>query len=178
MGYSTTMYAVDLEDVVRAQGSKDGSLVAKIVKRYAADIEESNAWFEEELADGAPTLDEALRQIVDGAPLDADYGFQYGYALELLCRHFGARVDEDQIGFIEHLGLRTKLNDERPPIEIPEPDDFPKISHLKRDELGPEIASLEKQLAAPGEQHDAQEKFIKQLRRAQDRAKAVVTFTY
>jgi hypothetical protein len=181
MGYTTSFYAVDLDDLRSVIGTQDAALPAALKAEFADDIADSAAWHSDRIDDGAPTLDQALTQLLHGDALDAAHGFQYGYALELLCRHFGARVDDDDIGFVAQLGLQTSLNaDHRLPIALPKPEDFPSINYLTRVELPEELARLEAQTRQTRDKGlaEAQRGLLEILRAVIAGGQDLVTFTY
>jgi len=87
--------AVDLQQVRKAVGSKNRSLLPALQKRFGP-------WFEnidEQVADmdeGSPSLEEVLKLLVAGKPVSADWPFQFAVAVELLYRHFGEVLSDRQ----------------------------------------------------------------------------------
>lgn len=146
MSYSTTLYAVDIEHLQATFGSQDAALLANIERKYAGEIADSNTSFDEEIAEGAPTRQKALREIIDGEITRPDYGFQYGYALEYLCRHLGeivaSRFLNGVFGSLADLEVDTFLAQDRLPLPLPEPDDFPFISYMTPEEITEELQRL------------------------------------
>jgi len=182
MGYGTLAYAVDLDRLRSAYGSKDRAMFQAIEKREADDIRDRDEWFRDRIKRGAPSLREAVAQIIEGqinAPPWA--GFQYGYALELLCKHLGHVLENrDRVSFIEHLGTPTGLTSSGPPLPISRPEDFPSIGFLTADQVGDEYLRLKDQDLSH-ERKDlewAREEFRSFLRLAFERKLALVTFTY
>lgn len=184
MGYTTNFYAVDLGAVRAAIGSKDAALTEGLLAEFKDELARSDKWFAKKVAAGAPSLATAIAELVDGKPLNETAGFQYGYALELLCRHFGEQLDIDDISFISDLELDTRLNeDHRLPITMPKPDDFPSINFLVQDDLKREIANVKPQVKADDDEADedmkeARESFLDALKQAQESGKDLVIFTY
>jgi len=183
MGYSTVFYAIDLSRLRSALGSKDEHLLQAIAKANSDQIEESNEWFEDEIDEGAPSLSDALRQLVMGEPLDDDSGFMYAYATELLVSHLGERLDVDDIGWVSDLKLDSPLDlDHRIPVEIPQPADFPSFSHLTRDELQPQLETIQRVMQADTTDEDGLNDLRQELHDALHHARKkkldVVTFTY
>lgn len=145
MGYQTTVYAVDLRDLRAAFGSNDGDLLRDISERYAEDFADADESFETEIAAGALTLEAAIAELIQGTLSGSpSTAFQYGYALEILCRHFGTKLDTDMLGEIEGIGLAEQLATAGPPIAIPTPeDDFPVIGYMTHQETVAELQRIE-----------------------------------
>lgn len=74
MGYYVYPFVVDVDAVRAVVGSGDEELVAKILKKQKAEIADNAESFADEIEAGAPRVE------------------QYGYALELLCRHLGKEL--------------------------------------------------------------------------------------
>lgn len=85
--------AVDLDRVRNAVGSKSRSLLPALLKRYPT-------WFEgvkTQLADAGnsgPPLEDVLKQLIAGKPIDPRWDFQFAVAIELLYRHFGSVLSD------------------------------------------------------------------------------------
>ncbi len=167
MSYGIMAYAVSLKKIENALGksnakrgllgrlfgpSKD-SLVEKIKQKSAYRFEQDEEDLDEE-DEGQPlTLHQALVDLLDGNELDERFGDKYGYALELLCDHFGkclensawtamridlaeqveeemtqAGIDDNVISPTNHLRFRG------PPIQIPR-DDSPSIGFVRNHEM-------------------------------------------
>ena len=135
MGYAYSVFAVDLRKL-RPHGKK---LFAELRDKYADDIEEADNWFDTYIIQkGAPTRLRALWQLMMKLPLQKDAGFQYGYCIEMLCKHFGERVDETSLTWFDDV-LDPLLKKARCPktdkllgkgvfpIKIPPPADFPEL---------------------------------------------------
>src|SRR5262245_3777590 len=83
-------FAVNLDEVRNAVGSKSRSLLPALRKRFGP-------WFEnvdEQVADSedGPSLEEVLKLLVAGKPIDASWSFQFAVSVELLYRHFGVEL--------------------------------------------------------------------------------------
>jgi hypothetical protein len=143
MSYPYSAFAVDLKKLAAAAGSKDKKLEAALLKKFAKHYAENAAWFEDEIAEGAPTLDAAVAQVLAGtAPKRSKHGFQYGYAAEVLVQHLGTRIDEDELGLgagdaVEPFFKKAKLpsfdkltKNGVLPMAIPKPANFPDISTM------------------------------------------------
>ena len=155
MSHAFSVFAVDLARLKEVRAGKDHKLMVALRKKYARRFAENSEWFAKEIAAGAPTLDQALERIIAGKIPRAEHGFQYGYAVELLCIHLGTRIDQEAISWFdaqldpllkrankkantfELLGL-GKL-----PFPLPAAKDFPQIGTL--DAKG--LATLETALA-------------------------------
>ncbi|MCB9565680.1 MAG: hypothetical protein H6710_00360 [Myxococcales bacterium] len=141
MSLSLTLYLVDLERARGAIGSGDDKLLRQIGGRFKADLARADEWFSSEIERGAPTRHDALRAVIEGGPFDARYGFQYGYAYEMICRHFGRYLNNNAFSpfrgdWLEEVdrGLGTLGIDALrvttfmyggPPAPLPRPSDFP-----------------------------------------------------
>lgn len=138
MGYAYAVYAVDLNSLRATFGCKDEALYATLCAEYADDLKENASWFEDDIADGAPTLARALRDLLWGEP-KVEHGFQYGYAAELLCRHLGERVDDLELASFDEVAdplLRVSKTSELlgrgvMPMTFPAPEDFPEIGTVE-----------------------------------------------
>jgi hypothetical protein len=89
MSYGLGMYLVDLDEVHGVIGSQNVKLRRMIGGRFKAAFAAADKWFDEEIADGAPSRYEALRAVIDGGPFDDHYAFQYGYAYRMICEFLG-----------------------------------------------------------------------------------------
>jgi hypothetical protein len=85
-------YSVSLADVRKFFGSMDVALCTKLEALYRREIADNAAIHRQAIADGAPTLDVALRHLCAGDAQARRFGAQYVYALELLCANFGAKL--------------------------------------------------------------------------------------
>lgn len=90
-------YSVPLEAVRGFFGSKDPQLCMKIETLFKREIADNASIFRQAIADGAPPLDVALRQLCAGQPAALQFGAQYVYALELLCAHFGGKLRNQSV---------------------------------------------------------------------------------
>ena len=168
MSYGIMAYAVSLEKVESALGKSNAkrgllgrlfgpstdSLVEKIKQKSAYRFEQDEEDLDEE-DEGQPlTLQQALVDLLDGNDLRSSYGDKYGYALELLCEHFGESLDNSawsamriewaeqvqeemtQVGIEENaISLTNHLMFRGSPIQIPGPTDSPAIGFLRNDEI-------------------------------------------
>ena len=143
MSYPYSAFAIDLKKLTAAVGSKDTKLEAALKKKYADDYAEHDENFEDEIGEGAPTLERAVSDIIAGKiPKKSKHGFVYGYAVEKLVQHFGTRIDEDELGLGASKAIDKALKKaKQPPFEkltknlvmpiaIPVPNDFPDISTM------------------------------------------------
>ncbi len=168
MGNGLSIYHVNLAKLRAAAGSGDERL-AKSVNRKLADEIDSNAnFFAHQIGKGAPRLDRAVTEIISG-PLGRkkrEHAFQYGYALELLCRYFGSggmseafeRLRDDwprrydtalkRVGVGDAIRI-TKLLRWSPPIAVPHrPNWFPVIATIEANAASHAIAKLDKRALA------------------------------
>lgn len=115
------VFAVQLDMLHDAVGSRDEKLVQRI-SRYSAEAWSSeDDYWSDEIADGAPTSSAALRAVIDGGPFDEHYGHRYRWAYQNICEFLFADYgmsDEYFSGFrsgwledvgkgLEQLGITT-----------------------------------------------------------------------
>jgi hypothetical protein len=91
MSAQFSTFAVDLDEVRSVAGSKRRSLLPALERRFGP-------WFgnvNEQLADAerGPPLEEVLKLLIAGKPIDPRWSFQFAVAVELLYRHFGVELD-------------------------------------------------------------------------------------
>lgn len=170
MSYGITPIAVSLEQVQgvigvdrtpgflrRLIGSRTERLIHTIKREFAHRFEQ-----DESVDENEPTLEKALSDLLAGAELSTAHGHKYAYALDLLCDHFGefldnsawsamrgewaddvyqamkrAGIDEQAVSVNDHLMFRGS------PIAIPEPDDFPSIGFLRKQEIGNAVKAID-----------------------------------
>jgi hypothetical protein len=144
MGYQTRIYGVDLRRLQSAFGSHDGDLVRRLSEQYAEDFADADEGFATEIAEGALTLEAALAEVIQGTISGSrSTAFQYGYALEMLSRHLGEKMDTDMLGEIEGIGFAEQLATSGPPIPIPIPEDFPIIGYMTHQDAVAELQRIE-----------------------------------
>lgn len=143
MGYSFSVYAIDLKKLRKVWGKKDTELLSEIREEHADDISDNDESFEDDIIEGgAPIVARALYEILAGKPEKKDHGFQYGYALELLCKHLGERVDEESLTWFDDIldpllkkakcpKTELLLGAHVLPLKIPMPNDFPEIGTVE-----------------------------------------------
>jgi hypothetical protein len=190
MGYAYSTYAVDLDVLRKTFGGGDEELYRKLKAKYAKEMIENDEWFDHYLAKGAPPLVVALRELIAGKPARKKHGFQYAYALEMLCKHFGGRIDEADLTWFDE-ALDPLLKKAKQPstgkvigrgvyaVRIPKPADFPEMGTL--DAKGQ--AALGKVLDAVGEPEDEDVKYVTDelrswLKKAKAKKAGIVWFVY
>lgn len=140
MSLSLSPYLVDLDKARGAIGSKDEKLRRMIGGKFKNDMSRADDWFSHEIGNGAPSRYDALRAVIDGGPFDEKYGFQYGYAYEMICGFFGKHLYNnpfspfrgDWLGQVDaglaRLGITAVEVGEftySPPSPLPLPEGFP-----------------------------------------------------
>jgi len=184
MSYSLVPYAIDLEQLRAAVGSRNASLKKEVYTACAERIEEDADDLEDD--DEALTLKAAIGELIDGQLSDEDSAHQYGYALEALCQSLGQSLDVDlwcgvRWAAMEVTGLDESIMAAGPPVDLPDlSGDFPTIGHLDANAVA---AAVDKLDAAPSKHDDpdAQELFAEYetwLRTAHKAGKAIVFFYY
>ncbi len=171
MSLSLTTYLVDLTRLRATIGSRDDKLRRQICGRFKDELARADDYFSGEIAAGAPTRRDAVKAVFEGGPFDKRYGFQYGYAYELICRHFGKYLDnncfspyrgswlEDVDAGMKQLGISAvKVSTFMyggPPDPLPRPDDFPGHGEWSetqcRDLVAQWDASTDRRAAVDGE---------------------------
>ncbi|MFD8595468.1 hypothetical protein ACFV1L_10745 [Kitasatospora sp. NPDC059646] len=104
MSSSLHVYLLDVAATRALVGSGDDRFLETLRAEFADRLAEADEYFEDEIADGAPSAYEALRAVVHGGPFTApeQYVFQYGYAYERLCEFTGRFLPNDS--FTPHRG--------------------------------------------------------------------------
>ncbi|GAA5505393.1 hypothetical protein Rcae01_00838 [Novipirellula caenicola] len=142
MGYSHNFFAIDIERLQSVHGSKDHDLLRKVLKDHADDVEDNDAFFEEEIEEGEmPNTATALRQIFEGEIQSNVEGAMYGYALQMIADQMGQLVEggEYGVGAVRDQPFHSLLLQSGVPISIPLPSDFPEIGFLSRDQISDEL---------------------------------------
>ncbi len=144
MSYSIYAYLVDIEQLQQIHGSKDVTIVPNITDSFSEELEENNEWFESEIESGAPTLIQAVRDIVDGNVEKTEaYWWQYVYALELICKYIGTQLESDELEAIKSSGfwivdemeaIKDLNYSSRSPIPIHGLENLPSITYVSYDE--------------------------------------------
>lgn len=115
MGAGFTAYAVDLATLAAVFGSRDRALVDRVVARAGERIRRADEWFGERIAAGAPPLRAAVEEIVEGRCKAKRHGFQYLYALELVCLTVGTQVAHGDLSDRVEQNLEPLLRAARQP---------------------------------------------------------------
>ncbi|MEU0539847.1 hypothetical protein ABZ319_08240 [Nocardia sp. NPDC005978] len=140
-------YAVEIE-VLRAPST------------FAAEPQEFFDWMVQVHRSSLESEDRrtALEELFFSRPATGSEGFEYGYALKILCERFGGSLNNghwypvgsrglDMIGeALAGLGVQFDPNDlaySGSPVQLPQIDDFPAIGHLTRAEMVPLAKALE-----------------------------------
>lgn len=142
MSYCLYIYAIQLDKLKKYCGSQDASILQTCETRLAGLMGHHN---HDPIASGAPSLRMALKQLIYGEVLDQAYGFQYAYALKLLCELYGESLDNQgwsgiRIHYLDLMGkILEKYQLEKhlrallyrgAPIKIPFIDEFPAMGYL------------------------------------------------
>lgn len=141
VGYSYNVYAVDLARLQKLWGSADDKVKKALLKKQATRIAENDETFEDTIQDGAPTLTTCIDDIFAGKITKKQHGFQYGYALEVICAHLGSRIDDLELSWFDEFldpylkkakqpSTQKLVGRDVRPIAIPKPEDFPEIGTI------------------------------------------------
>jgi hypothetical protein len=152
MGYGLTVFLVSRNVLDRVPRKGDAALLAQALEAAAdglADHDEQS---------GAPDLEnydidishaDALRELFTGQFTEGVTNSRYGWAFEALCAALGDRLDNREfvpckLAWYEKLDALLAANGVplrfldliyRPPIPLPEADDWPCVGHWGRDDL-------------------------------------------
>jgi hypothetical protein len=179
MGYWTSFYSVNLDDVKRVFGGRDRALQTEIERASREEIRSSDRYFANLIRAGAPALGEAVAGLFNGS-VSVKYSFQYWYACQLVCRHLGEILnDGDDVSFISALEFETPLANPRLFLPLGKPDDFPEVSFLSREEIRENIIRA-RQHQPDSSRVDLEQwqAFCKYLEAARQRGRDLVTFTH
>ena len=96
MGFALTLYVTPLDRVHAAVGSRDDKLRRMISGRFKDDMARTDRFLSSAIeAVGAPSMHDALRAVIEGGPFERAHAFQYYYAYERICRHFGKYLNNN-----------------------------------------------------------------------------------
>lgn len=202
MSYTISPFLVKIEDLKKAVGSKDRSLMIAVLQNRAKEYQETfdeseldaeqNSETDEEEDEESWNTVEAVKAWING-DLNSEkiQGFQYGYALEAICMSFGERV------FIEPLeSVRSSsyfeeqwswFMDSKSPIPYPEEgDDFPYIGHLNLADIPAELQRTQKLDFEDCDEDEDEQEWFEEIReelvplyeKALEQKKDIVTFYY
>lgn len=170
MGMGASLYGVDLERLRAAVGSGDRALLGRIRRAEKDEFLDDDAFIEK----GDLSLGQALEELLDGRLSRPDCGFQYGYAVELLCRGLGTCLASLLWWeFFESTPMRMT----RSPVPIPEPDDYPFIHYMTADEVRVEAGrQTPASLGAPdgSEEQEERRRFVECLHWCEKRGLGLV----
>lgn len=107
MSRALTIYLVNLGQARGAVASGDEKLRRMLSGRFKDDMARDDDYFASAIGRGAPTRREALRAVIHGGPFDRQYGWQYGYAYEMICRHFGRYLNNNHFSPFRGSWLET-----------------------------------------------------------------------
>ncbi|WP_330342681.1 DUF7691 family protein [Streptomyces sp. NBC_00557] len=96
MSMSLSVYLLDVAATRALVGSRDDQLLQVISDQFGDELTRADQWFDQAIAQGAPTSFEALQTVVHGGPFPqggSPGAFQYGYAYKRLCSLTGSHLD-------------------------------------------------------------------------------------
>jgi hypothetical protein len=151
VSYGLVAYACDIYALRRVVGVGvpiGERVLASLRDKQRSMIESHDRWFAAEIAEGAPTMDQALVRLILGPNQNRAHAYAYGYALQILMEREGVRLDNSMVypaslpfldevdaGFA-HLGIPeafrlSRLAFSGPPVRIPKIEDFPSIGWIE-----------------------------------------------
>lgn len=157
-------YSVPLERLRRIPGSRDRQLVDQIVavsdEAISRTDEAMNEAFDDEVIPRFMSCGHAIRQIVDGEPLDEELGVIYAHAYELICEALATDcrgqwgpISSSTAYFecldraLEHVDVPLRCSDlmcTRSIISMPRPDDFPSLGWWSPETIAASYRPLQK----------------------------------
>jgi len=177
MALNGQAYAVDLERLRAAFGSKDKQLLETMLERVAETYH-----FPEDDDVGMEDQQRAITDIIEGdcrAPRDMRP--LHGYAIEALCLYFGEVIpipfDEIEIGDPADLDIESRLLGGALPIPVPEWSDTPYVRFLTPEQVSEgldRVSGIDLSHDDPSIM-EGREFLLHQLNWAADRRKAFVT---
>jgi hypothetical protein len=182
MSYTLMAHLIDIPKLKKLVGSKDDLLLTAI-KEHSEEFDEEDE--EEDDDDDELTLLSALRQLIMGEMLDPNEAHQYGYAIVELCDYLGERLESDAWSgvrweAIEQCGLESLLTKSGAPVDLPPNDAFPRVGHIRREEVESYLAAARQrsEKTGGGAIGELLEEYIGWLEDAADQGKDVVFFYY
>lgn len=162
MSYHLTPFAIELDHLHSALGSRDAALLGKIRGVHAADLKRIDRLLKDaiDLDEDPLTAGDVLRHLIMQEPCREDAGFAYGYCLQLMCHQLGEKLDNsawsamhgdwfDAIaaalrdGGVSSSALSIRdLAFRGSPVPLPPIDDFPAIGYLTAAEIGTARSAL------------------------------------
>jgi hypothetical protein len=154
MSSGINVYAVPMERLKQAVGSRDQAIIDAIVagqKGFLSSIDDIDEEAELRCAD-------AVAELLNGELSEDAPGYLYGYAVEAICSHVGETLPnicpiagasdwiEEVDALLEGKGIPVRLNGlvyGGSPVPIPEPDDYPFIGKWTAAELAAAKAAFE-----------------------------------
>lgn len=174
-----TPFLVDLKSVRQAVGSRDESLITRVIEKNPELFRPPDPEYDS----GIPTS-VALRHLVMGESpaTDEPSAPKYGFALEALCNHLGERILPDCWGGVSwraltDSGVEDVLMRSGPPVPLPDLQGGMTIGHLTVAEVAAELAKIDAGDQPPIEDEDLQElvdEYHGWLRKAAAKKKDVV----
>lgn len=143
MSYNVNCYLTDAKKIRDTFGCKDAQLHTLLLKQLSANLQELNDDFEDEI-DDEKNFQAVLADFINGEIRFPDDGFMYGYVYEQICGYYGElAVQELSVPYMESVPQITHKTF----VPIPEPEDFPGIYSIAKEDLLKEKKSF---LSAPG----------------------------
>ena len=146
MSATVDAYLIDASSLGRVFGGNNHHLVEEIVTGFSESIQSNFINYRHEIDDGALTVIQALTDIVQGDITMPQFAWQYGNAIQLLCKSIGTKLPNDEFqmmqpGFfdaVEAQEIRVipdmLFRHFNLPIPIPPIEDFPLITMITQDE--------------------------------------------
>lgn len=179
MGYYTHLYAVDLQELRGFCATPGEDALAALFQSKNSEIEDNDDRFESEIDEDWPMTADAIAEIMTGNCVPGDHASMYGYALEIICSHFGEYLNNDELGSLRYQLYESKLLETRSPVPMPLSDNFPSIGYLEANEVGIELEQLVS-AGLPSDEEVAEDAEVlrNSLERALEGKVGVISFYY
>lgn len=185
MGYGVSAYAVDLDRLLGAIGSRDKALAAQVQKQALDRIEGY------ELSNTPGHLGKAIERLIDGDfdNLGAFHKYDLGYALECLVLFLAGReiYGDDSLKSLSGQWLydqpvvKELVGSQSASLarKMPLPNEFPGIHVVPVEEIPAKIDAVKAVADAPDDDlRGACADYLWFLETAQDKGRALITFYY
>ena len=178
MGYITTAYGVDIDQLIAVKGSNDQTIQDELAPR----IKEAEGRDPFQSEDEPLTLMGALEQIIAGKIEPVPNGeHQYVYVMELLCQHMGEELDgQGHIRYMDDLDWEVAMDEFRTPFDLPYPGGFPNAFYLTTTEVAAEYKRFADEDTDDDDSEvvDAREEYVWWLKQCVDKGLGMVAFCY
>lgn len=185
-------YLVDLVHVQHVYSSRDFALLDAVSHDFTRELRLNGQSYQAEIANGAPSLLQAVGELIVGSITSPQFAWQYGNAFHIICSLLGTKLPNDEFQMIHLPSSRNftgkmewvgqyMLSKPRYPIPLPPIEDFPLISYISKDEAANELPAQLLRNTGDGGQYTHEElmaakQFEHWLYRATQEKRDIITF--